>query len=115
MAGSGYQSDAAAMSRAVAGFNESATDARSSMSALDDELRNVLSRYQGAQAQAFWQLHTRLQEDMRTAGQELDTMSQLIHDSATNYDTGDTDVASTLNSLAGQTGNSAVLSRLAGA
>jgi WXG100 family type VII secretion target len=115
MAGSGYQSDAAAMSRAVAGFNESATDARSSMSALDNELRSVLSRYQGAQAQAFWQLHTRLQEDMRTAGQELDTMSQLIHDSATNYDTGDTDVASTLNSLAGQAGDSAVLSRLAGA
>jgi WXG100 family type VII secretion target len=115
MAGSGYQSDAAAMSRAIAGFNESAADARSSMSALENELMSVLSRYQGAQAQAFWQLHMRLQDDMRTAGQELDTMSQLVGDSATNYDTGDTDVASSLNSLAGQTGNSAVLGRLSGA
>jgi WXG100 family type VII secretion target len=115
MAGTGYQSDAAAMSRAIAGFNESAADARSSMSALENELTSFLARYQGAQAQAFWQLHTRLQEDMRTAGQELDTMSQLVSDSATNYDTGDTDVASSLNSLAGQTGNSAVLGRLSGA
>jgi uncharacterized protein YukE len=115
MAGTGYQSDAAAMSRAVAGFNESADNARSNMSAMDTELRSFLGRYQGAQAQAFWQLQTRLQEDMGTAGRELDTMSQLVQFSATNYDTGDTDVASSLNSLAGQTGNSAVLGRLAGA
>ncbi|GGK77556.1 WXG100 family type VII secretion target [Mangrovihabitans endophyticus] len=115
MAGTGYQSDAAAMSRAITGFNESAADARSSMSALENELTSVLSRYAGAQAQAFWQLHARLQEDMQKAGQELDTMSQLVHDSATNYDTGDTDVASSLTSLVGQAGNSAVLGRLSGA
>jgi len=114
MAGSGYLSDAAAMSTAIAGFNESAADTRSAMSALENELMSVLNRYQGTQAQAFWQLHTRLQEDMRTAGQELDTMSQLVSDSATNYDVGDTDVAASLNSLAGQAGNSAILGRLSG-
>ncbi|MFI7541813.1 WXG100 family type VII secretion target [Actinoplanes sp. NPDC049599] len=115
MAGTGFQSDAAAMARGVAGFNESAAEARSTMSALEHELTSMLSRYQGAQAQAFWQLHRRLQEDMRSAGQELDTMSQLVSDSAVNYDTGDTDVASSLTGLAAQTGDSAVLSRLSGA
>jgi WXG100 family type VII secretion target len=115
MAGTGFQSDAAAMSRAVSGFNESAAEARSSMSALSNELGQLLGTYQGAQATAFWELHRRLQDDMRVAGQELDLMSQLVSESAKNYDTGDTDVASTLSSLAGQTGNSAVLSRLAGA
>ena len=115
MAGTGFQSDAAAMARGVAGFNESAADARSTMSALESDLTSMLARYQGAQAQAFWQLHRRLQEDMRNAGQELDTMSQLINDSAVNYDTGDTDAASSMNNLAGQTGNSAVLTRLSGA
>jgi uncharacterized protein YukE len=114
MAGTGFQSDAAAMSRAIAGFNESAADARSSMSALENELTSGLSRYQGAQAQAFWQLHVRLQEDMQTASRELDTMSQLVTESATNYDTGDTDVASSLHGLAGQAGDSAILGRLSG-
>ncbi|BCJ49824.1 hypothetical protein Asp14428_12990 [Actinoplanes sp. NBRC 14428] len=115
MAGTGFQSDAAAMARAVTGFHESAADARSTMSALEGDLTSMLNQYRGAQAQAFWQLHRRLQEDMRSAGQELDLMSQLVGDSAANYDTGDTDVASTLNTLSGQTGNSTVLNRLAGA
>ena len=115
MAGTGFQSDAAAMARAISGFNDSAADARSSMSALENELKSVLNRYAGAQAQAFWQLHMRLKDDMTTASRELDTMSQLVGESAANYDSGDTDVAATLNTLAGQTGNSAILGRLAGA
>jgi hypothetical protein len=115
MAGPGYQSDAAAMARAITGFNESAAETRASMNALDAELKGVLNRYAGAQAQAFWQLHTRLQEDMQIAGRELDTMSQLVTDSAKNYDLGDTDAAASMTNLVGQTGNSAILGRLSGA
>ena len=114
MAGTGFQSDAAAMAQAVTGFDNSAADARTSMTALENELMDILRTYQGTQAQAFWQLHGRLQEDMRTAGRELDLMSELVGDSATNYDTGDTDAAGSITNLVGQTGNSAILGRLAG-
>ncbi|MET0496570.1 MAG: DUF4157 domain-containing protein [Actinoplanes sp.] len=118
MAGSAFQSDAVAMAQAIKGFNESAEDTRSTMSLLAHELTHVVQQrsgvYQGAQAEAFSQLHSRLQDDMRVAGQELDTMSRLIGDSVTNYNTGDTEAASTFTSLSGQTGNSSVLGRLSG-
>ncbi|MEV6343719.1 WXG100 family type VII secretion target [Actinoplanes sp. NPDC051851] len=113
MAGTGFQSDAAAMARAVSGFDESAAEARSAMTALENELLSILSRYQGAQATSFWQLHTRLQEDMRTASRELDTMSRLVRESATDYGTGDDEASSSIGSLVGQTGN-AILGRLSG-
>ena len=117
MAGSAFQSDAVAMAQAIKGFNESAEDTRSTMNLLAHELAHVVqqrSAYAGTQADAFAQLHSRVQDDMRVAGQELATMSRLIGDSVTNYNTGDTEAASSFTSLAGQTGNSSVLGRLSG-
>jgi WXG100 family type VII secretion target len=116
MPGPGYQSDAAAMSKAVTGFDQSAAETRSSMNALETALENALRQnYQGAQAQSFFKLHLQIQDSAKQVGMELDTMSHLIRESATNYDTGDTDVASSLNSLAAQVGDSPILGRLSGA
>nr|MDT0661554.1 WXG100 family type VII secretion target [Micromonospora sp. DSM 115978] len=115
MAGTGYQSDAAAMVRAISGFNESAANLTQTMRALENELMGVLARYSGSQAQAFWQLHTRLQESMTAAGRELDTMSGLVGQSRDNYNTGDTEVASSLTTLASSAeGGGSILSRLSG-
>jgi uncharacterized protein YukE len=115
MTATGYERDAQAMATAIDGFELSAGTARSTMSALENELRSALSRYQGSQAQAFWQLHARLHDDMELASRELDTMSELVGKSTVNYNRGDEDVADSLNTLVGQTGNSAILGRLSGA
>ena len=112
MAGTSYQSDAAAMAKGVAGFEESAASVRATMTALENTLRDQLARYQGAQAQAFWQVHARVTQSMTLAGRELDTMSELVRTSATNYDTGDTDVESDLRSI--DTTPSPILNRLSG-
>ncbi|BCL12535.1 WXG100 family type VII secretion target [Micromonospora sagamiensis] len=116
MAGPGYQSDAAAMTRAVSGFDEAATNTARSMAQLESELMSVLSRYAGNQATAFWQLQGRLQESMRVASRELQTMSGLVNESFRNYNTGDVTAADSLRNLSGAVGEgSPVLSRLAGA
>lgn len=116
MAGKGFQSDAAAMVRAISGFDESAANVTQTMRALDGDLKGFLSRYAGAQAQAFWQLHDRLQASMRAASHELDTMSQLVGQSRDNYNTGDSDVASSLTGLSAQAeGGGSILARLSGA
>ncbi|GAB2952878.1 WXG100 family type VII secretion target [Micromonospora sp. NPDC003197] len=115
MASPGFKSDAAAMTRAVSGFDEAATNAARTMTELESELVSVLSRYAGNQATAFWQLQNRLQESMRVAARELETMSGLVNQSFRNYDTGDWTVADSLKGLAGAVGEgSSVLNRLAG-
>lgn len=115
MASPGFKSDAAAMTRAISGFDESAGNVTQTMRALETELAQVLNRYSGAQAQAFWQLHNRLQEDMTAASRELDTMSTLVNQSRGNYDSGDSTVASSLGTLANEAqGNGSVLARLSG-
>jgi len=115
VAGTGFQSDAAAMVRAISGFDDSAANVVSTMRAMDNDLRSILNTYSGAQAQAFWQLHNRLQESMKIAGQELDTMSRLVTQSRDNYNTGDTEVASTLTTLANTAeGSGSILARLSG-
>ena len=116
MAGPGYQSDAAAMTRAVRGFDEAATNTTRTMSELESELVSVLSRYAGNQATAFWQLQNRLQESMRTASRELQTMSGLVNESFRNYDSGDVAAAESLRGLTGAVGEgSVVLARMSGA
>jgi uncharacterized protein YukE len=115
VASPGFKSDAAAMRQAVLGFEETAGNAARTMAELENDLMSVLSRYTGNQATAFWQLHTRLQEDMKIASRELQTMSNLVSESARNYNTGDSNVADSLTGLSHQVGNgSSVLSRLAG-
>ncbi|MDR7275563.1 WXG100 family type VII secretion target [Catenuloplanes atrovinosus] len=113
MAGTGYQSDAAAMAKGVAGFEQSAQDVRTAMDALETELRDQLQRYQGAQAQAFWQVHNRVKESMLAAGRELTTMSELVRTSATNYSAGDDEVASDIGGLEGEAA-SPIFNRLSG-
>lgn len=113
MASTGFQSDAAAMTQAIRGFEESASSVSQTMRSLEGDLTSILSTYSGAQAQAFWQLHTRLQQDMTAASRELDTMSNLVNASRANYNTGDETVASTLGGLGGGLGGS-VLGRLSG-
>jgi WXG100 family type VII secretion target len=116
VAGKGFTSDAAAMTRAITGFDESATNVRDSMRTLERDLQSTLASYRGAQAQAFWQLHRRLHEDMTLASRELDTMSRLVDSSRRNYDTSDAESASSMTSLASQVdGGGGVLGRLSGA
>ena len=54
MSSPGFQSDSAAMTRAVQGFEETANNARQTMSSLEQELQSTLAQYQGDQATAFW-------------------------------------------------------------
>lgn len=115
MASPGYKSDAAAMRQAVVGFDETASNAARTMTELEGDLMSVLARYTGNQATAFWQLHLRLQEDMKIANRELEAMSNLVNESARNYDSGDTTVAESLKGLSNSVGaGSSVLSRLSG-
>lgn len=115
MSSPGFQSDAAAMSRAVQGFDEAAQNAKALMADLENELRGALARYQGDQAVAFWQLHDTLQGDMTTASRELDTMSNLVNQSFHNYGSGDAQVSDTLKNLTGSaSAGGTVLSRLTG-
>jgi len=115
MSSPGFQSDSAAMTRAVQGFEETANNARQTMASLEQELTSTLAQYKGDQATAFWGLHTKLQEDMTSASKELDTMSTLVNQSFHNYGSGDADVSSTFSTLGNQAGaGGAVLSRLVG-
>ena len=101
MAGQGYLSDSQAMTRAVTGFAECAANAKKAMADLENDLVSTLSSYAGDQAVAFWQLHTQLQDKMKSASNELDTMSNLVNNSFNNYGSGDANVASSLKTLSG--------------
>lgn len=115
MSSPGFQSDSAAMTRAVQGFEETANNARQTMSSLEQELTSTLAQYQGDQATAFWGLHTKLQEDMQAASKELDTMSTLVNQSYHNYGSGDAETHQSFTSVANQAAaGGQVLSRLVG-
>ena len=110
-----FLSDSQAMTRAVTGFAECAANAKKAMSDLEADLTQTLSSYAGDQAIAFWQLHTQLQEKMKAASNELDTMSNLVNTSYQNYGSGDSTAASSLKTLSGSVDSgSSVLGRLGG-
>jgi WXG100 family type VII secretion target len=111
--GSGFESDAAAMTRAVQGFETSSNNAKQAMSSLESELQQATARYQGSQAVAFKALHARIDEDMVKARQELVTMSELVNASFRNYSSADETVASSLQSVANAAGGH-VSARLGG-
>jgi uncharacterized protein YukE len=113
--GPGFQSDAAAMTGAVNAFDESSRNCTTTMTQMEGELRDALSRYKGQQAQAFWQLQTRLQDGMQRASRELAVMSELVHKSFRNYGSGDEQAAQSITGLNGQVdAGGSVLGRLGG-
>ncbi|HEY3607748.1 MAG TPA: hypothetical protein VGL06_09625 [Pseudonocardiaceae bacterium] len=115
MASQGFLSDSQAMTRAVTGFADCSANAKKAMADLETDLTSTLASYAGDQAVAFWQLHTQLQEKMKAASNELDTMSNLVNSSFHNYGTGDSNAASNLKTLAGTVDSgSSVLGRLGG-
>ncbi|MFD9891885.1 WXG100 family type VII secretion target [Amycolatopsis sp. NPDC058986] len=111
MSSPGFQSDSAAMTRAVQGFEETASNAKTTMASLESELTETLRNYKGDQALAFWDLQRRLQEKMGAAVRELDTMSQLVHSSHANYNRGDADTSSSFHGV-GSTLEGSVVPRL---
>lgn len=115
MSSPGFQSDAAAVARAIQAFDQSSADARKTMADLENDLTSALgSQYQGNQAVAFWQLHQKLDEDMKIASQQLDVMRELVHQSHTNYNSGDTNTMDAFKTVTDQaSANGSVLSRLA--
>lgn len=112
MSSPGFQADSAAMTRAVQGFEETATSAKSTMASLESELTEALRNYKGDQAVAFWDLQRRLQEKMTAAVKELDTMSQLVHTSHQNYGRGDADVHQSFQGVGNTLEGSGVIPRL---
>ena len=115
MAGPGYESEAAAMTQAVNAFAQCAADAKQAMANLENTLTSTLAQYKGDQAVAFWNLHTEIQSQMTTASHEIDTMSTLVNQSYSNYNTGDANAASSLRTVASNaSGLSSTLSRLNG-
>jgi len=115
VASQGYLSDSQAMTRAVTGFAECAANAKKAMADLENDLTSTLASYAGDQAVAFWQLHAQLQDKMKSASNELDTMSNLVNTSYQNYGSGDSTAASSLKTLSGTVDQgSSVLGRLGG-
>jgi len=115
VAGPGYLSNAAAMTQAINAFAQCAAEAKQAMTNLENELTSTLAQYQGNQAVAFWNLHTEVQQQMNVASREIDTMSALVNQSFRNYNTGDTNAADSMRTLAGSASStSSVLSRLTG-
>jgi uncharacterized protein YukE len=112
----GYLNDAQAMTRAITGFAECAANAKKTMADLENDLTSTLSSYAGDQAVSFWALHTQLQDKMKQASNELDTMSQLVNSATRNYNTGDSSVSQSFRQVAGTIdAGGAVLGRLTGA
>ena len=112
MTGSGFQSNAADVAQAVRGFDESASNVASTMQRMSTELATALSQYRGAQADAFWQLQHHLEADVKVATEQLRTMRSLVHQSHTSYNTGDTEVASSIRGVANSMPDSPFQQRL---
>jgi uncharacterized protein YukE len=112
MSSPGFQADAAAMTRAVQGFEETASSAKTTMAGLETELTETLRSYQGDQATAFWDLQRRLQEKMAAAVRELDTMSSLVNTSFHNYGSGDQQVSQSLRAVSNNAMDTGVVGRL---
>ena len=88
MSSPGFQSDAAAMTRAVQGFDEAAENAKKTMADLENELRGA-SQLPGRPGHRLLAAAHTLQDEMTAASRELDTMSNLVNQSFHNYGTGD--------------------------
>jgi uncharacterized protein YukE len=112
MSSPGFQADAAAMTRAVQGFEETASSAKTTMAGLETELTQTLASYKGDQAVAFWDLQRRLQEKMSAAVRELDTMSSLVNTSFHNYGSGDAQVSQSLRAVSNNAMDAGVVGRL---
>jgi uncharacterized protein YukE len=116
VASPGFQSNTAAMKQAIQAFEQCAQDARNAMNNLEQELQSTLNNsYQGLQATAFWNLHSQIQSDMTTANKQIDTMSTLVNQAFTTYQSGDETAQQSLNQVMNTaTANSSTLSRLIG-
>jgi uncharacterized protein YukE len=115
VAGSGFEIEATAQQQAITGFSQAAENAKSTMNALAQALQESLGQYKGAQATAFWQVHSTLNDQMATASQHLDTLSDLIDKTTKNYNSGDDAATQTYQSVANTAGqNSDLLNRLGG-
>lgn len=113
MAGPGYKTEAATMAQAVKAFEQCAADAQNAMKSLQSTLEETLATYAGDQQRAFFGLLGQIQSDMTTASSEINTMSTLVNKSQANYTQGDTDAASSLQTVASNgSGISSVLSQL---
>jgi hypothetical protein len=113
VAGQGVVSDRAAMTKAVTGFDTAAANVKKAAKALEDELAADTKRYHGAQAAAFREVHTLLQEDLTTATKELAKMSTAVHESLKGYTTEDSDAADRMKRIQ-KKGGSNILRRLGG-
>lgn len=114
MSGTGYQSDAAAMTRAVSAFEDASQQTKSTMNSLESDLTGALASYKGNQATAFWQLHSKLQEKMNEASQQLDVLSNLVNRSFANYTSNDDNVSSTFNTVSNAVDGGPAFTRLTG-
>lgn len=115
MTSPGYLSDATAGSKAVSGFEDASAQLKAAMTQMESTLRDTLARYQGDQAVAFWEVSSRIQEDMTVAERELQTMGDLVSKSFHNYAGGDANAAADLRTVGGNLNSSSggsVLNRL---
>jgi uncharacterized protein YukE len=116
VASPGFLSNTAAMKQAISAFEQCAQNARTAMTNLEQELQSTLNNnYQGLQAAAFWNLHGQIQQDMTTANKQIDTMSTLVNQAFTTYQSGDETAQESLRQVMNTaTANSQTLSRLIG-
>ncbi len=116
MAGTNINVTQQAMATAIQGFSDASANAKKTMNDLENELTSTLSSYAGDQATAFWQLHTQLQEKMKQASTELDTMSSLINTANSNYNSGNDAAAQSFRQVASNLGSGgAAFNRIVGA
>jgi uncharacterized membrane-anchored protein YjiN (DUF445 family) len=121
MSSTGFNAESSAMTRAINGFETCAENVQSAMAKLESDLQDQLNSntYQGAQAQAFTNVSTKIQEDMQTASTQIQNMSQLMQTAFKNYLQGDQEAQQELNKIGNQAGSfsqslNPTISRLSG-
>jgi hypothetical protein len=107
MSSTGFNAESSAMTRAISGFETCAENVQSAMTKLESDLQEQLNSntYQGAQAVAFTNVSTQIQDDMRTASTQIQNMSQLMQTAFKNYLQGDQQAQQELTKIGNQAGS----------
>jgi uncharacterized protein YukE len=99
----GLNVESSAMHAAIQGFENTAQDLMTAMGHLRQFLDQDASSgvYKGAQAQAFNQVRTQVENDLQSAGNALSDMASKMKTVFNNYQHGDGEAATEYNKLTG--------------
>jgi WXG100 family type VII secretion target len=109
--GSGYTVVTPDQVKAINSFNNTAQQAQSALTNLQNELDTLMNQYKGDQASAYQQAHNALTEKVQQAAKDLNALGTYVNKAKTQYTTGDTQQAQTFQQTTSQA-SSIVMGRL---